>query len=164
MSRDRRFFAGLVGVAAVVTWLVWTGISDTMVYYLTPAELLDRAAATPELIDQGVKVSGDVVPGSYESASDELLHQFIVSDPDDPEVQITVHFRHPIPDTFTDEVEVVMEGRYLGNGIFEATEVLTKCGSRYEALPEEMRDGEYGDSGEDAGYDEEPSGYVGGAG
>ncbi len=170
MSRDRRFFAGLVGVAAMVTWLVWTGISDTMVYYLTPAELLDRAAATPELIEQGVKVSGDVVPGSYQAASDELLHRFTVSDPDDPDVQITVHFRHPLPDTFTDEAEVVMEGRYVGNGVFEATEVLTKCGSRYEALPEEMRDGDYGegadygDYGEDDGYGAEPSGYVGGVG
>jgi len=73
MSRDRRFFAGLVGVAAIVTWLVWTGISDTMVYYLTPAELMERAESAPEMMEQGVKVSGDVLPGSYAPSSDELL-------------------------------------------------------------------------------------------
>ncbi len=151
MTRDKRFFAGLVGVAAVVTWLVWTGITDTMVYYLTPVELIERVEASPALADQGVKVSGDVVPGSYRTSSDELLHTFEVADPDDPQVRITVHFRHPIPDTFNDEAEVVMEGRYLGDGVFEATEVLTKCGSRYEALPEEMYDVDDGDYGGGSG-------------
>jgi cytochrome c-type biogenesis protein CcmE len=141
MSRDRRFFAGLVGVATVVTWLIWTGISDTMVYYVTPSELIERLDASPELMEQAVKVSGNVVPGSYAQSTDELLHTFVVVDPDDPDVTLTVHFRHPLPDTFTEEAEVVMEGRYMGDGIFEAHEVLTKCGSRYEASPEEMQDG-----------------------
>jgi cytochrome c-type biogenesis protein CcmE len=137
MRRDRRFFAGLIGVTAVVTWLIWTGISDTMVYYLTPSELLARAETDELFQERGVKVSGNVVPGSRTSSTDELLHTFDVKDPDHPDVVITVHFRHPLPDTFNDEAEVVMDGRYRGDGIFEATEVLTKCGSRYEAMPEE---------------------------
>lgn len=136
MRRDRRFFVGLTGVTAVVTWLIWTGISDTMVYYWTPAELLARVESDPLLSERGIRVSGNVVPGSYASSSDELLHTFQVSDPENPEMRITVQFRLPLPDTFTEEAEVVMEGRYLGNGVFEATEVLTKCGSRYEAMPE----------------------------
>ena len=140
MRRDRRFFAGLVGVAAVVSYLIYTGISDTMVYYLTPAELLARIEASPETIDQGVKVSGMLVPGSHVHSTAELLHTFVVEDPDDVSVQMNVEFRHPLPDTFNDsgevEVEVVMQGRYRADGVFLATEVLTKCGSRYEAMPE----------------------------
>lgn len=139
MRRDRRFFAGLVGVGAVVSYLVWTGISDTMVYYLTPAELLAQVETTPELREQGVRVSGMLVPGSYEKATDELLHMFVVEDPADPSVKLNVEFRHPLPDTFNDsqemEVEVVMQGTYRADGVFEASEVLTKCGSRYEAMP-----------------------------
>jgi hypothetical protein len=65
MRKDRRFFAGLVGVAAVVTWLIWTGISETMVYYLTPTELMARVDADPMLQERGVRVSGSVVQGSY---------------------------------------------------------------------------------------------------
>ncbi len=137
MKKDRRFFAGLIGVTTVVTWLIWTGISDTMVYYLTPTELMARAEADPMSMERGVRVSGNVVEGSYASSADELLHTFQVFDPGAPDVILTVHFRHPIPDTFSDEAEVVMEGRYLGDGVFEASEVLTKCGSRYEAMPDE---------------------------
>jgi cytochrome c-type biogenesis protein CcmE len=147
MKKDRRFYAGLAGVTAVVTWLIWTGISDTMVYYLTPTELMARAEADPMSMERGVRVSGNVVQGSYASFADELLHTFQVFDPAAPDVILTVHFRHPIPDTFSDEAEVVMEGRYVGDGIFEATEVLTKCGSRYEAMPDESDYGYGGAAG-----------------
>jgi len=39
-----------------------------------------------------------------------------------------------VPDTFTDanDIEVIVEGKYGKDGIFRATEVLAKCGSRYE--------------------------------
>jgi cytochrome c-type biogenesis protein CcmE len=137
MRRDRRFLAGLAGVALMVTYLIWTGISDTMMYYLTPSELVERARANPALHEQGVKVSGNVVPGSHRQETGELLNTFVVTDPDHPDVRLTVLFPRPLPDTFTDEAEVVMEGRYRPDGTFEATEVLTKCGSRYEAIPEE---------------------------
>lgn len=147
MRRDRTFFAGLAGVAAVVGWLIWTGISDTLVYYHTPSELLALSATDDLIQERGVKVSGLVVPGSYVASSDELLHTFLVEDPEDPDVRITVEFRHPIPDTFTDEAEVVMEGQYQGAGVFAATEVLTKCGSRYEAMP---------DAADYEGYDNGP--------
>lgn len=149
MRKDRRFYAGLTGVTLVVTWLIWTGVSDTMVYYLTPTELMARAESEPMTTERGVRVSGSVVPGSHASSNDELLHSFEVYDPAAPDVVLTVHFRHPIPDTFSDDgtVEVVMEGRYKGDGIFEASEVLTKCGSRYEAMPEEG-DVDYGGEAE----------------
>ena len=40
------------------------------------------------------------------------------------------------PDTFNDSVEVVVEGRlHKEDGVLYATNVLAKCGSRYEAVP-----------------------------
>jgi cytochrome c-type biogenesis protein CcmE len=49
-----------------------------------------------------------------------------------------------VPDTFTDEneIEVIVEGKYGRDGIFRATEVLAKCGSRYEAVHKEVASGE----------------------
>jgi len=46
-----------------------------------------------------------------------------------------VVFRGITPDTFTDSVEVVVEGRLQKDGAIHATDVLAKCGSRYEAVP-----------------------------
>ena len=138
MLKHGRFMVGLVGVAAVVTYLVWTGVSDTMVYYLTPAELIAKVADDPTFTEVGVKVSGKVIPGTYEKVSGELLHRFHVRDLADESITFVVEYRDALPDTFTDDVEVVLEGRMDAAGTFQANTVLTKCGSRYEASPEDL--------------------------
>ena len=138
MKKHGRFMVGLVGVAAVVTYLIWTGVSETMVYYLTPVELLERVEADPTFADVGVKVSGMVIPGTYERVQGQLLHRFEVRDLADASAHFTVEYADALPDTFTDDVEVVLEGRLGTDGVFKATTLLTKCGTRYEASPEEL--------------------------
>ena len=138
MKKNGRFMVGLVGVAAVVTYLIWTGVSETMVYYMTPVELLERVEADPTFHDVGVKVGGQVVKGSYSRVEGELLHVFTVRDLVDESSTFVVEFRDALPDTFTDDVEVVLEGRLRADGVFEANTLLTKCGSRYEAAPEDL--------------------------
>ena len=136
--KNGRFLVGLVGVALVVTYLVWTGISDTMVYYLTPTELMAKVQEDPAFRSVGVKVSGKVVPGSYSQGEGELVHLFTVHDIEHPDVTFPVIYQDVLPDTFTDDVEVVLEGRFGEDGVFQAKTLLTKCGSRYEAAPEEL--------------------------
>lgn len=134
--KNGRFLVGLVGVAAVVTYLAWTGVADSMVYYMTPTELISKVDEDPTFRDVGVKVSGKVVPGSYESAG-QLQHRFVVMDLEDETVRFPVVYDDVLPDTFYGEdVQVVVEGRMDAAGTFHATTVLAKCGSRYEAVPE----------------------------
>lgn len=147
MKGNGRFLVGLVGVATVVTYLVWTGISDTMVYYLTPTELMAKVSADPTLHDVGIKVSGRVVPNSYRKLDGAKgpVHTFVVEDLEDTSVTFPVEYADNLPDTFTDSeamvVDVVVEGRFQRDGVFHATTVLTKCGSRYEATPEQLANG-----------------------
>ena len=138
MKKNGRFMVGLVGVATVVTYLIWTGVSETMVYFLTPVELLERVEVDPTFHQVGVKVSGQVIPGTYRRQDGELLHVFEVRDLVDESITFPVEFRDALPDTFTDQVEVVLEGRLREDGVFEATALLTKCASRYEASQEEL--------------------------
>jgi cytochrome c-type biogenesis protein CcmE len=139
--KNGRFYVGLVGVAAVVTYLVWTGVSDSMVYYLTPTEMVAKVAEDPSFHTVGLKVSGKVVPGSYAEGSGELVHEFQVQDIEHPEVTFAAVYEGILPDTFTDDTEVVLEGRFGEDGVFQAQTLLTKCGSRYEAAPEEFMEG-----------------------
>ena len=141
MVKNRRFFVGLVGVAGVVTYLIWTGVSETMVYYMTPVELMARTTSDPTLHQVGIKVSGRIVKGSWELVSgEELIHRFAVEDLEDADIAFPVVYQGLLPDTFNDQenVEAVVEGRFREDGVFEATSVLTKSGSRYEASPEEL--------------------------
>ena len=145
MPKNGRFLVGLVGVAAVVTWLIWTGVNETMVYYLTPTELIEKTTADPTFHAMGVKVGARVVPGTYHKAGAGQPHTFVVHDMEDESVQFTVEYAGDMPDTFTDSpdmvVDAVVEGRYREDGVFVATTVLTKCGSRYEATPEGLAAG-----------------------
>jgi cytochrome c-type biogenesis protein CcmE len=143
--KNGRFYVGLAGVALIVTYLVWTGISDSMVYYLTPTELVAKVAEDPTFHTVGVKVSGKVVPGSYGQGQGELEHHFTVHDLEYHEVTFRAVYEGVLPDTFTDETEVVLEGQYGEDGVFRAHTLLTKCGSRYEAVPEDPAEG--GDRG-----------------
>ncbi len=138
MKSHSRFMVGLVSVAAVVSGLMWNVASKTMVYYLTPVELIERAENDRTFHEVGVKVSGQVLQGTYKRVDGELLHTFLVRDLVDESVTFPVEFRDALPDTFTDDTEVVLEGRLRGDGVFEAETLLTKCGSRYEAAPEDL--------------------------
>jgi cytochrome c-type biogenesis protein CcmE len=175
MSKNGRFLFGLGGVALVVTWLVWTGISSTMVYYLTPTELLANVVQDPGLHEAGVKVSGRVVSESYSAGEDEVgpYHRFSVEDLENAEQSFPVVYRDPLPDTFHEGGEVVVEGRYASDGLFTAATVLTKCGSRYEAMPEGASavepgqtipnvSGASGDGAGSAGYEASAGGAQGG--
>lgn len=143
MPKNGRFMVGLVGVAGVVTYLIWTGLSQTMQYFLTPTELVAKVSADPSFHRVGVKVGARIVPGSYRK--DDGVHRFVVDDPEHETVTIPVEYKGDLPDTFSDRpemvVDAVLEGRFRDDGVFEATTVLTKCGSRYEAAPEALKAG-----------------------
>ncbi len=140
MRENGKFFAGLGGVALVVTYLIWTGVTESMMYYLTPVELMARVEEDPTFHEVGVKVSGRVEEGSWNRSGEEVLHYFTVVDLEDESISFPVVYRDLLPDTFNDTGEggVVVDGRLREDGMFEATLVVTKCGSRYEATPEEL--------------------------
>lgn len=140
MRNNRRFFVGLAGVATVITYLIWTGVNETMVYYFTPIELMAKVKEDPSFHQVGIKVSGRIQQGSWVREGDEYLHRFTVVDLEDESVSFPVVYRDRLPDTFNDNeiVDVVVEGRYREDGVFDATLVLTKCGSRYEASQDEL--------------------------
>ena len=50
-----------------------------------------------------------------------------------------VHYNGPLPDTFEEGRDVVVEGKLNAAGTIEASNVLTKCGSRYEAVEEDFK-------------------------
>ena len=125
-------FAGVLVVGSV-GFLMASGIKETGVYFLTPSELSAKVSADPSFRDVGVKMGAKVVPGSIVR---DVASQTIRFEATDGQVTYPVIYRGLAPDTFTDDVEVVVEGRLQPDGTFRATTLLAKCGSRYEAVPQ----------------------------
>jgi cytochrome c-type biogenesis protein CcmE len=117
---------------------MFTGMKDSMVYYHTPSELVAKVAADPSYREVAVKVAGRVAPGSVHFDQRTLDLRFDVVDIENPSTRFPVHYQGPLPDTFEEGRDVVAEGHYAKDG-FEASTVLTKCGSRYEATAEDYR-------------------------
>jgi len=133
-----KFLIGAAIIVAGVTGLIVTGVKETGVYFLTPTELLDRTQADPTFHDVGLKVGAKVVPGSVHRDAASRTIDFKVSDGTS---EFPVTYSGLVPDTFTDasNIEVIVEGKYGRDGVFHATEVLAKCGSRYESEIQKSR-------------------------
>ncbi|HEU5050378.1 MAG TPA: cytochrome c maturation protein CcmE [Gemmatimonadales bacterium] len=139
MSAGTKFLVVAGIIVAAVGYLIVAGVKQTGVYYFTPTELAAKAAADPTFYDLGVKVGGaNVVRGSVKRDVATQQVDFRITD---GHQEYPVSYRGIVPDTFTDadDIEVIVEGRLGRDGTFHATEVLAKCGSRYEAAEEEAR-------------------------
>jgi cytochrome c-type biogenesis protein CcmE len=129
-----RFLVGGAVLLLAVAYLVYLSLSSATVYYYTVAEVQAQRQALGSRL---VRVSGTVAPGSI--ARDEVRLRFDVSD---AAGRLPVVYGGIVPDIFSEEVEVVVEGRYGEDGVFRATSLLTKCPSRFEAALEGRREGQ----------------------
>ena len=136
MKPSTRFAIGATVIVAAITFMIAQGIEQTGTYFLTPTELVDRTESDPTFHDVGLKVSAKVVKGSIERDVGARRVDFTISD---GSRSFPVTYVGNVPDTFTDEndIEVVVEGKLGRDGVFQATDVIAKCGSRYEAVWED---------------------------
>ncbi len=141
MLARNKFLLGGAVVLGTAGFLMAGAIKDTAVYFLTPAELQAKVLEDPGIKSTGVKVGARVVHGSVVRDASGKQVSF---DMTDGKATYKVDYRGLIPDTFSDSVDVVVEGRLGEDGVFHATTLLAKCASRYEAAPEgykpEVRD------------------------
>ncbi|MBA2628225.1 MAG: cytochrome c maturation protein CcmE [Gemmatimonadales bacterium] len=132
MKAGTKFLIGAATIVASVAFLITEGVKETGVYFLTPTELATRTRADSTFYNVGLKIGAKVVPGSVRRDRATRQIDFRVSD---GHQEYPVRYNGLVPDTFTDasDIEVVVEGRLGRDGVFHATDVLAKCGSRYEA-------------------------------
>jgi cytochrome c-type biogenesis protein CcmE len=133
MHARTKFLGAAIMVVGTVGYLMATGIKDTGMYFLTPSELAARAERDPSFRNVGVKMGARVVSGSIRR---DVASQTITFTVTDGRQTYPVVYRGLAPDTFTDDVDVVVEGRLMPDGTFRATTLLAKCGSRYESVPQ----------------------------
>ncbi len=132
MTAGTKFAIGAVLIVGAVGYLFASGVKQTGQFFLTPSELSQRVTADPSFYDVGMKVGARVVPGTVVRDAGSRTLNFQITD---GTARYPVVFHGLPPDTFTDSVEVVVEGRLQHDGVIHATDVLAKCGSRYEAVP-----------------------------
>ncbi|AHG90278.1 CcmE/CycJ protein [Gemmatirosa kalamazoonensis] len=136
MKARTKFLIGGLLVLGSAGFLMASSIKETGQYYLTPGELAAKVSRDPSFRESGVKVGARVVPGSIKR---DPGGRSLTFDMTDGQQTYAVAYRGIAPDTFTDGVDVIVEGRLGSDGTFRATTLLAKCASRYENAPDKYK-------------------------
>jgi len=125
MKHKRIIIGGLV-VCLALGYLIYVLLGSTMTYYSTVSELKGKGDS---VYDQGVRVYGEVVPGTV-MFDDKNLLTFDITDGQE---SLHVVYEETPPDNFDNQTQVVLEGKLDSADIFHASSIKTKCPSKYEA-------------------------------
>ena len=127
MVRGKRIIIGGLVVCLAIGYLGYALLGSSLTYYSTVSEL---KGGGDSVYGRGVRVNGDVVPGSIEFDARNLILTFVITDERE---SLPVVYEGIVPDTFNNQTQVVLEGKLDSTGLFHASFILTKCPSKYEA-------------------------------
>ncbi len=117
------------GLAAVAVLLA-TGVSRNDIYMSTLDEWSpDRARR------ETVRLVGFVADGSIAEESDRLRTHFVLRN-DVGDRTLPMRFEGVTPDLFREGTQLVATGRLEADDTFHATDLMTKCPSKYEGVEE----------------------------
>ncbi|MDQ2083343.1 cytochrome c maturation protein CcmE [Xanthobacteraceae bacterium Astr-EGSB] len=133
MTRKQRRLVLLsvgLGVLGVAAGLVLTALTDSIVFFNSPTDVIEKHVRP----DTRIRLGGLVQPGSVVK-SDDLHIRFEVTDGNKA---IPVTYQGILPDLFREGQGVIAEGKLDGAGVMKADSVLAKHDERY--MPKEIED------------------------
>ena len=125
MQRRKRFLIGGLVIVGALSYIMYGGMQQAIVYFVTPSELggTERASANKFL-----RMGGIVVAGSLHKDAKNLTYRFELTDGN---TSFPVFFRGVPPDLFTEGKGAVVEGRIGADGVFQATTIMAKHAEEY---------------------------------
>ena len=120
-----KFVVGIVVLALALAYMIYAGVTQSAVYFVTPSEL--RAAPKP---GKAYRLGGMVEKGSVEWKPASLDLSFQISD---GQTRVPVRHHGTPPDLFGEGRGAVVEGRWTSEGYFQATQILAKHSEEYKA-------------------------------
>ncbi|GAC1424093.1 MAG: cytochrome c maturation protein CcmE [Ktedonobacteraceae bacterium] len=117
--------AGIAILGAIV-YLVFINTQASAVYYMTVTELHNCTTCAT----QSVRVAGVVQTGSIvrDDAKEHISFKI-----NDGKAILPVTYSGIVPDIFRAGIQVVVEGKYSGQGAFQAQTLLAKCPSKFQS-------------------------------
>jgi cytochrome c-type biogenesis protein CcmE len=127
VSKGKKFAIGGLVLVLAFGVLGFLGFRASATYYYQVSEVpkLDSS-----IYGKNIRVNGNVQPGSVIKEDQGRVLKFTIMD---DKATLPVYFRGTIPDTFKEDSEVVAEGKLGTDGVLQATTLLAKCPSRYDA-------------------------------
>lgn len=129
MKAKVKFGIGAGVIVGTLACLAWVGTQESKTYYHTIAEL---PGLTSTAAHQRMRIGGDVQAGSIKHYSGRI--DFVLVE-DTKVLPVSYVGTDPLPDTFKDGAQCLVEGKMTPDGRFVAEQVQAKCASKYEPAP-----------------------------
>jgi cytochrome c-type biogenesis protein CcmE len=129
MPKQAKFVIVSGVILVTLGWLGWIGATESKTYYYTIEEL---ARLAPGEGHSRMRVGGDIRAGSIERLRGRV--DFVIEQ-EGKALHVSYVGRDPLPDTFVDGAQALVEGKRMPDGRFVAEKVQAKCASKYEADP-----------------------------
>jgi cytochrome c-type biogenesis protein CcmE len=129
VKKQAKFGVGIGVIVAALGFLAWLGYGESKTYYHTIAEL---QTLTGSAKSQRMRIGGTVATGSIRHVAGSV--DFVLEG-EGKTLPVSYVGSDPLPDTFVDKSQALVEGHPDSNGRFVAEVVQAKCASKYEAAP-----------------------------
>jgi len=129
MNVRAKFLIGSGIIVATLIALAYAGYTQSKSYYHTISEL---ATLQGPALRERMRVSGNVRAGSIAHLDGRV--DFVLEE-EGKGLPVSYVGGDPLPDTFKDGAQALVEGRLAPDGHFVAEQVQAKCASKYEAAP-----------------------------
>lgn len=129
MQKRAKFGVGIGVIVISLAFLAWLGYGESKTYYHTIAEYQQLQGSERS---HRLRLAGTVVPGSIRRSAGHI--DFMLEE-QGKTLSVSYVGSDPLPDTFVDKSQALVEGRAEADGRFRAEMVQAKCASKYEAAP-----------------------------
>jgi cytochrome c-type biogenesis protein CcmE len=123
----------LIGVTVIgggLGYFTYQAMQSSWSYYYSVDEF---SANISDMNNYSFRIAGRVKPGSVIRDLEKMNLTFTLAG---TKTEIPVLYQGTVPENFTDDIEVVVEGRLDENKSFKAKTLMTKCESKYKAKVE----------------------------
>jgi cytochrome c-type biogenesis protein CcmE len=129
VKKQAKFGIGIGIILVSMAFLAWLGYGESKTYYHTIPELQSLHGAE---LNHRIRVGGTVAPGSIHRMAGRV--DFVLEG-EGKSLPVSYMGSDPLPDTFVDKSQALVEGRPGADGRFVAEVVQAKCASKYAAAP-----------------------------
>jgi len=120
-----RFGIATAVIVLTLGALAYVGIQDGKSYYVTIKELRSMGN---DAYAKNLRVAGNVQPGTIHQNG---THADFVLIENGQLLNVAYKGSEPPPDTFKDNAQALVRGKFRRDGVFQADEIQAKCASKY---------------------------------
>lgn len=122
-----KIVVGIVVIGGGISYFMYQAMQSSWSYYYSVDEF---AADNKKTQEYSFRIAGKVKRGTVKRDLQKMTLEFILQG---IEAQIPIYYDGTVPENFTDDIEVVVEGRIDTTGVFKANSLVTRCESKYKA-------------------------------